>query len=194
LKEPLPSWSIRDLTEVKLYNTPISPPSSKLRTILAYYKIKFENIHGPKPGSEYKKVPILELNGRQINDSFICVKNLAKIVDGKELSDRLLAVEEMATFGLMIEMEHAVARSCHDLCTCGCLLGGCQGALLSMFACCLCCAVDIKKGRELKTTAEYSKLMKEALGSAKFFHGKVPGIVDISVYGLLKPFALANTR
>ena len=40
------------------------------------------------------------LNGRQINDSFIIVKHLSKIVDGKDLTEEELKFEEEMTFSL----------------------------------------------------------------------------------------------
>ena len=49
---------------------------------------------GPKKGSKYKKVPVLMLNDRQINDSFIMIKNLSPILYGKSLTDEEIKFEE----------------------------------------------------------------------------------------------------
>ena len=45
------------------------------------------------------------LNDRQINDSFIMIKNLSKIVDGKELTEEELEFEKEMTYGFMIATE-----------------------------------------------------------------------------------------
>ena len=57
---------------------------------------------GKKPNSEYKKVPVLDLNGVQINDSYIIVKNLAPILYGKALTEEEVKFEEAMTYGMMI--------------------------------------------------------------------------------------------
>ena len=82
LKEPLPEWTKDDLKEVTLYGGILSPPCAKIISILHHHNINFTIAKGKRKGSAYKKVPILVLNDRQVNDSFIIIKNLAKIVDG----------------------------------------------------------------------------------------------------------------
>mmetsp|Transcript_21527 Transcript_21527/g.40331 ORF Transcript_21527/g.40331 Transcript_21527/m.40331 type:complete len:245 (-) Transcript_21527:83-817(-) len=195
LKEPLPDWTKEDLKEVVVYGMKISPPSCKIRTILKHYGVNFSEVEGPKKDSEYKKVPVLMLNGRQVNDSYIMVKELAKILDGKALTPELIQVEETFTFGAMISLEADVADSCSDLCGCAGLLGGCFGCLLGTLSCCVACCVNIRRGKpELKDTATYGALLSEKLAEKKFFHGDEPGIVDVSIFGALLPFAEAKTQ
>uniref|UniRef100_A0A7S3Z901 GST N-terminal domain-containing protein n=1 Tax=Lotharella globosa TaxID=91324 RepID=A0A7S3Z901_9EUKA len=195
LKEPLPEWTKDDLKDVALYGSKISPPCCKIRTILNHYGVKFSQIEGPKKDSEYKKVPVLMLNGRQVNDSFIMVKELAKILDGKALTPELIEVEETFTFGAMISLEADVADSCSDLCGCAGLLGGCLGCLLGTLSCCIACGVNIRKGKpELKDTTTYGAMLSEKLRGKKFFHGDEPGIVDVSLFGAMLPFAEAKTQ
>ena len=94
LIEPLPYWNKNDLKEVILYGSVSSPPCTKIMSILTYHSIQYKLISSLKKDSEYKKVPVLMLNGRQINDSFIIVRNLAKIVDGRELTYEEVIFEE----------------------------------------------------------------------------------------------------
>ena len=92
LETPLPNWTKDDLKEVVLHNSYMSPPCVKVRCILQHNGIKFQVIDGKKKDSEYKKIPVLLLNGVQINDSFIMVKNLAPILYGKALTEEEIKV------------------------------------------------------------------------------------------------------
>ena len=73
-----------NLPDVKLYGMYISPPCVKVRVILDHYKVlvyvksptltgfqqvKYTRVDGKKPGSEYKKIPVLDVGDQQINDS-----------------------------------------------------------------------------------------------------------------------------
>eukprot|EP00466_Bigelowiella_natans_P010054 jgi/Bigna1/90335/estExt_fgenesh1_pg.C_670092 len=110
LKEPLPAdWKKENLNDAVVYNMKVSPPCCKIRAIFHHYGIKFTVVEGAKKDSEYKKVPVVVINGRQINDSHIIVKNLASILDGKPLSQEELKVEETFTFGAMIALEAEVS-------------------------------------------------------------------------------------
>ena len=82
LAEPLPDWTKEDLKEVSLHGGNLSPPCAKIVSILHHHNIQFKLVKGAPKKSTYKKVPVIILNDRQINDSFIIIKNLAKIVDG----------------------------------------------------------------------------------------------------------------
>ena len=195
LKQPLPAeWTEpKHLGEVTIYNGMVSPPCCKLRTIFLYYKVPMKVIKGKKKDSEYKKMPVVVINNQfQINDSYVVVKNLARILDGQELSPELLAVEEMTTFGLMMALEVAAAGSCTALYRCGCLMGGVIGCVLSSCSCLLCCiAPGLIKSRhpDLKDLPSYAASYTMELGIKKFFHGEKAGIVDFSICGVIAPFA-----
>ena len=134
------SWkSISDLGEVTLYQEKISPPCCKLRMIFKWYKIPFKTITGKKPDSDYQKIPVVVVNGIQINDSYVVVRSLAPILDSSALTPELIEVEEMTTFGLMIALELDVASSCIELQRCSSLLDGVLSVVLWSLACCLCC-------------------------------------------------------
>ena len=109
LEQPLPAWTKDDLKDVVLHNSQLSPPCIKIRAIFQYHNIQYTRINGKKKDSEYKKVPVLMLNGIQINDSFIMVKNLATILHGKPLTEDEIKFEEEMTYGLMIALESQMA-------------------------------------------------------------------------------------
>eukprot|EP00466_Bigelowiella_natans_P015964 jgi/Bigna1/127577/aug1.4_g2285 len=104
LKVSLSEKTKEDLKDVVLHGLVVSPPSVKIRTILHYYGVQWTNKLGPKKGSEYRKVPVMIINGRQINDSHIMVKNLAPILDGKGLTDEMLEVEKLVTDGIQLSL------------------------------------------------------------------------------------------
>eukprot|EP00854_Cymbomonas_tetramitiformis_P005034 gene5034-6135_t len=144
LKEPLTITSKDQITKVVLHQSHVSPPCCKIRAILKRYDVPFEIVEGKKPDSDYKKIPVLMVNERQINDSFIMVKSLAPILDGQALSPELLELEELNTFGLMIALELEIAESGSELRKCSPLVGG-------------------KKNPGLKTVKEYGVKFAEKL-------------------------------
>ena len=117
LIEALPAEWVKpaSLGKVFLYQNPISPPCAKLRMVFEFYGVDYQCYKGPRKGSEYKKIPVIVFNNVQINDSFIILKSLAKILDGVPLSPELLELEEMTTFGVMIAMEARVANDSAEL-------------------------------------------------------------------------------
>ncbi len=158
-------------------------------------QVDYKTVEGKKKDSEYKKVPVVIVQNRQINDSFIVVKALARILDGADLSKDLLEIEEMTTYGLMVALEVDVAGSCIDLVKCAPNMGCCFCCLLTSLSCCLCCIGPgniRKKHPELKGLDHYSEQYTKALGSKQYFHGDKPGIVDVSLCGVLAPFAQAG--
>ena len=94
-----------DIKSVELWGKTLSPPSSKIRTILKYHGIPYVKHEGNKVGDAYQKVPIMCINGTQINDSFIMVKCLAPILHGRELTEEEIKFEEEMCYGLMICLE-----------------------------------------------------------------------------------------
>ena len=189
--------TIDNLGEITLYQSAISPPCCKLRMIFSYYKLKFVVIDGKKPNSEYKKIPVVVVKNKQINDSFIIVKSLAQILDGQELTPELLALEEMNTYELMISLELHTASSCVSLLSCARKMNFCVCVLLSTFSCCICCCAPISmrsKFPNVKSVIEYNALYSDILGEKEYFHGSSPGIVDISLCGILAPFLHANVH
>ena len=89
-----------DLKEVCLYQMKPSPPCVKIRAILQYHGVPFKQINGKKPNDEYTKVPVLMMNGYQINDSFQMVIDLAPILHGAKLSEEDIAFEKQMAYGM----------------------------------------------------------------------------------------------
>ena len=73
---------------------------------------------GKKPGSEYKKIPVVDIGPNvQINDSFIVVKTLAPILQGRPLTDEELQLEEMNTYGVMVRDAFSRVQMVSALCS-----------------------------------------------------------------------------
>mmetsp|Transcript_29136 Transcript_29136/g.63262 ORF Transcript_29136/g.63262 Transcript_29136/m.63262 type:complete len:247 (-) Transcript_29136:641-1381(-) len=195
LKVPLPKeWDLAALKTmpVTLYSGKTSPPSCKLRLLLKYYEVPFTVKNGKKPGSAYQKFPVLDIGDRQINDSFIIAKSLAPILQGRPYTPEELEIEREMTFGLMVAGEMRTAGSCKELCACGALLGGKIGCFLRCCSCALCCFAPgiIGKNQQLKSVQGYGDMLRDHLGSNQFLGGgDKPSALDLSVFGMLQPFA-----
>merc|ERR1712113_727361 len=124
------------------------------------------------------------------NDSFIIVKSLSPILQGRPLKGDELEIEHEVTYGLMPALERQAAGSMIDICNCASLMGGTMGCALRSFACCLCCAAPRKfgEGRELQRVNVYGNILRDKLNGFKFFGGEDPSVVDVSLYGVLEPF------
>eukprot|EP00747_Dinoflagellata_sp_TGD_P184735 gnl/TRDRNA2_/TRDRNA2_40644_c0_seq1.p2 gnl/TRDRNA2_/TRDRNA2_40644_c0~~gnl/TRDRNA2_/TRDRNA2_40644_c0_seq1.p2 ORF type:complete len:247 (+),score=54.07 gnl/TRDRNA2_/TRDRNA2_40644_c0_seq1:92-832(+) len=197
LAEPLPAtWDLQKLREmpVTLYGMKISPPCCKIRFLLTYYKVPFAHVQGQKPGTDYKKIPVLDIADRQINDSFIMVKSLAPILQGRPLREEELDLEKQVAFGLMVALEREAAGSISDMWGCGGLMGGGSGCVLRAAAPCIVCCVSrsIGKDRPLLSLREYADLLRMHLGASSFFGGGEPSIVDVSLFGTLLAFVRAG--
>jgi glutathione S-transferase len=195
LEMPLPiDWDLLALRKERLtlYQSKISPPCCKIRFLLAFYEVPFKTVLGPKPNSDYKKIPVLDIGDRiQVNDSFIIAKSLSPILQGRPLKGDELEIEWEVTYGLMPALEVHAAGSISDLCACAALLGGTMGCALRTFACSLCCAAPrkISEGKDLRTVPEYGDMLRDRLNGFSFFGGDSPNVLDVSAYGVLEPFA-----
>lgn len=204
------SWTKEDLKSVTLYGSWVSPPCVKIRAVLAFYEVPYT--HGPKakPDSEYKKMPVLDVNDIQINDSFVMVKALAPVLQGSKLNELEAEIENLSTYGLMLSMEQETAASCSQLCACACGLickkSCCTGCLMGFFSCCICCCVGPKMkdtfgekakeatGHSLKSSGQYGEAFSNKLGELEYFHGSGPGIEDAALYGTILAFKEANLQ
>ena len=165
--------------------------------IFKYYGVEYKAINGKKEDSDYKKIPVVVTNGVQINDSFIIVKSFARILCGLDLTPELLEVEQMTTSGLMIALEVAVAGSCTELNKCASKMDCCFCMILSSCSCLICCMAPgyiRDKHPALQNLEFYKSSYTVALGDKKYFHGENPGIVDISICGVLAPFIHADNE
>mmetsp|Transcript_20466 Transcript_20466/g.30627 ORF Transcript_20466/g.30627 Transcript_20466/m.30627 type:complete len:259 (+) Transcript_20466:51-827(+) len=180
---PLEEKSRDELKDVVLYSYPISVPSTGIRALFHYYEIDYTLNYGPKPGSEYSKVPVVDVNSRQINDSVIIVKNLAPVLTGKKLTADQLKALEMLAYDLKVALDDEVLSSCHDICACAAFNGYVFGCMMRLFSCCLCtCSSKHKDTKKPSESAEILSKMKKG----KFFHGDKIGPVDIMFFALFK--------
>lgn len=199
LSEPLPkNWDLSALKsgspEIVLYGQRISPPCCKLRFMLNYYNVPFKSVDGKKPDSDYTKIPVLDIGDRQINDSYIIVKNLAPMLQGRKLTEQEEYLEKKITFEIMVALERDCASSVHDLCGCACLAGGmiccALGTLSPIIACCI--GPRMFKDKGLSSLEDYNAYLAAELGAKPFFGGSEPSIVDVSLFGVMFPFEAAG--
>mmetsp|Transcript_80419 Transcript_80419/g.142251 ORF Transcript_80419/g.142251 Transcript_80419/m.142251 type:complete len:252 (-) Transcript_80419:31-786(-) len=196
LAEPLPwAWDLKALKSgnpaVTVYSfVNISPPGCKIRFMLNYYGVPYEWVVGKKPDSDYQKTPVLDIGDRQINDSYIIVKNLAPLLQGRKLTEQEEKLEKKFTFEIMIALEKACASSTRDLCGCASLMGGGQGfgmgAMAPMIACCI--GPRMGSGKDLLSLEEYNAYLTTELGKQAFFGGSKPTVIDVSIFGTMLPF------
>lgn len=184
LAEPLGIGS-GDLKDVVLYGTEFSPPCVKLRCLLGYYGMPFKEVQGKHPSSDYKRIPVVELNGRQVNDSHIIYKNLVPLLTGAPLTDEELAWEKTITFKFQPAIEVELFGNGGDIARFA-RLEGIPKVLAQVFGPLLGLLIgNVFKGRydfELPSST-YGKEFREALDAKAFFHGDSPGPVDLCLYG-----------
>lgn len=159
--------------------------------------MKYTLVPSAKKESKYKKIPVLDIDGKQINDSEIIAIILAKILD-VEYDGRELEMERLNTRGLMLACEVAVMESNAELQQCGCQLGGIPGCMMWIAPCIItCCVKPGKKLREktpgLDSVSRYAKQFAGFLGSKPYLHGDTLGAIDCSVFGVLNPFRLSKS-
>merc|ERR1711879_657645 len=104
LKEPL-DVKLSDVKDVVLYGSEFSPPVQKIMSMLKFYDVPFKFQQGKHPTSDYKKIPVMEINGRQINDSHIIVKNLAPVLTGRAFTAVEAEWERKITFEFQPSIE-----------------------------------------------------------------------------------------
>lgn len=156
------------------------------------YGVQYTTISSAKKDSDYKKIPVILIAGKQINDSEIIATILAKILDGAEYTKFEREIEKLTTTELMIACEVFVMESMSELQGCGCAMGGCLGSALCCFACCISCfgvSTGLRaKYPNLRSVSVIAKDYADHLGEKKYFHGDTCGVVDCSIFGTLSPF------
>jgi len=200
--EPPLNWASKDdLKDVVLYGASGSPPVIAIKSFLIVKNIPFKHVQGNKKKTPYKKVPILDVAGRQINDSGVILKFLVPVLGEEfnaEWGDKISKVLD-TTFRVQITKADAIK----------------MGALFGVPKCCGACCVanmimkDMHKKTQLKIDSnqgyrvgdqvEIAKEFKAVLNSnadtgPKPFHGGAePNAVDISLYGFMVPMVKAGT-
>mmetsp|Transcript_46246 Transcript_46246/g.106763 ORF Transcript_46246/g.106763 Transcript_46246/m.106763 type:complete len:264 (-) Transcript_46246:209-1000(-) len=187
---------------IKVYGARFSPPTVKVRVLLKFYDVPFTNVDGTKPNSPYKKMPVLDIGDRQVNDSYIIVKNLCPILQGSPMTPKQEELERMFTFELSVALAKQ-SLNMPDLCKCGRFLGGGIGCFLTTCACCLstCAPAPGRDGKgsgpepkpELKSLEYYREKLEQELSGKSFFGGSSPNVTDVSLFGALCMFASAGS-
>ena len=108
--DPVPplEWNSKaDLTDVVLVNSAPSPPCAKLRYHLAYNDVPY-SLMSPaafkkgKSVEDYVKIPAIFVAGRQVNDSYVITKHLARALYGSKVDE---VWDAKITFGLQLAVE-----------------------------------------------------------------------------------------
>ena len=134
-------------------------------------------MEGRKKGSKYKKMPVLDLNGRQINDSFIIIKNLAPILDGKPLTENEVKFEEVMTYQLMMLMEAKMFGNPEDMKNFSTKIPAKWACIFACLCHLRCCGGSIKnkflKRHNLEDDKpdKFLKMIEDKLGSNNFLGG-----------------------
>lgn len=195
LKEPL-TLKREELRDVVLYGNEFSPPCQKIITLLSYYEVPFNMVKGRHPTSDYKKIPVLELNGQQVNDSHVIVNNLVPVLTGEPLAGPQKEWERRVTFEFQPSLEVELFGDGSDLA----LAAGLQGfpkVLAGLFAPLLGAFIgQVFRSRygDFPPTKTWGVEFREAFGGRPFFHGDAPGPIDLSVYGTYSDFARKGCR
>ena len=198
LAEPLPAeWTRESLTDVVLYGTHASPPCCKVRALLKLAGVPFRRRFGRASGA-YAKFPVLFVNGRQINDSYVIFKSLAPVLFGRPYSAEDVALEELVTYGLMLSCEREAFADVECMKRWAAVAGlgsGISGFAIRHFApLSLASKGADRLSREhpdLREPVEYMVELKRALDDrgGRFFAGEAPGALDASAYGAISVWA-----
>eukprot|EP00854_Cymbomonas_tetramitiformis_P000486 gene486-875_t len=175
---------------VYVYGSTRSAPSNKLCTVLLANDIPFQRVDcsAPAPGSVgrfYRKIPIIVVGERQVNDSGIILKNLIPaLAQSSPQMEYNAGWDQRITYELDPTIRNVIQRS--D----GSRLGGC----------CMGKSVVDHMNREAKKAVNpggafkvgdvddlhvIMKDFKAEFGEYPFFGGVNPGSVDIAMYGQL---------
>jgi hypothetical protein len=202
---PLEWVSKADLVDVVVHGPAFSVVTTKLRCYLTYAKIPFEHQQhlkdkpqGFKPGTDYKKVPVIDVKGRQVNDSAIILKYIMPVLGldfHQEWEDRIV-LELDTSFKL-----HCSSTDWAKLAvkTVGApwFLSWVVGAFLKN--------LEIGQGKNNIANSglghkeiqelDFAKDFKTAMKGNKFFESnEAPGHVDLSFYGFLAGFLYADCK
>ncbi|CAE7328570.1 ptges2 [Symbiodinium pilosum] len=187
---------LEDLKKVTLYQSEYSPPCVKLRTMFKHYNLPFRTVNGKHPTSDYKKIPVLEMNDRQINDSHIIMKRIVAWLTGEEMTSEEVMWEKRITYEFQPAFEVELVGNDRDLALLWTratgYIGGWQRGLLGILSPLLKFAIEaLFRSRYSNMELPSSKFgasFRAALKDQPFFHGEEPGPIDLSLYGISDAF------
>lgn len=195
LQEPL-NFTPEQLRKVILYQTEMSPPCTKIKTMLTYFRIPFEVREGKHPTSDYKKIPVLELNDRQINDSHVIMKNLTEILIGVPMTPEEVSWERRITYEFQPAFEVELLGNRRDFAKLWSratdFIGGWQTSVIGSVTPILYEVYGFlfkQRYPEMQLpSSSFGKDFRAELGDRLFFHGDQPGPIDLSLYGTYSYF------
>lgn len=190
---PLDWNSKSDVNNVVLHQAKASPPCVKIRQFLTYYQVPFTVVNGKKKGSKYTKIPVMMASGRQINDSYIILKNLIPVLCGEPFNQEW---QDKITYSLQLALEVEVMGNSSDMAK---LMSKGFG-VPNCCACCIAGPVGRMIGGKIRAahpnlppSVDIGKLFAKEISGKNFFSGNdTPGQVDIAYFGTLKAFQWAG--
>lgn len=187
--------SFKKGTKVKLYGMTGSPPCAKIITYLKYFKVDYELTGSSgKPGTDYKKMPVLDVGERQVNDSYIITKNLIPALVGPEAFDEEWEMKISYTLHPTIEMEvvddgaSVRAWATHSF-GMGCCMGSClAGCVIAPMVRSGLQKNELMKVVKHEQLVEIGKELRAKVGTQTYAGGAEPCQVDLSFYGTMASF------
>lgn len=190
---PLECKTKDDIKSIVVHGSHASPPCIKIKLYLIHYGVPFE-FSTKKAGGDYKKVPVLKINDRQVNDSYIILKNLVPLLCGEEFAEDW---QRKITFELQPSIEVEVLGEAPETKKFLTKLAGVPGCV----ACCIAGPVGrkiVKKIRaaypDIRPSVEVGKEFVSAMDGKPFFGGDQPGQIDMAYYGTLLPFKFSGCQ
>ena len=179
----------------------LSPPVTKIRLYLIYSGVKYTQFQhfvsnsGIRPGP-YTKVPSIDIDGRQLNDSLIILKVITPVLDLKlDLDWEKKFVLKLDTALKTMPTDDDWAKIAQKFigmpaCLAGIFAQKFYGPLERSQA-----ANNIANSGLGHTNVDALELLKEfkvAMGKKAFVGGSQPGTPDLSLYGVLANFVYAD--
>mmetsp|Transcript_87166 Transcript_87166/g.202915 ORF Transcript_87166/g.202915 Transcript_87166/m.202915 type:complete len:262 (-) Transcript_87166:368-1153(-) len=198
--DPVPplNWSSKeDLKDVVVHGLRASPAVDRLLCFLRFYNVPytFKPGKGKKGDKYYKKMPVIDVAGRQVNDTFIILKNMVPALSGAffhmEWESRITFEYQSSCLVWPTDAE-AVKNfkgKGADLPLPGCLVGCIlprlrSGGLKALRA----RSEDPNDPIKIIDLTEFTKEFAAAMEGKQYFHGDEPGPVDVSFYGVNSRF------
>lgn len=199
---PALNWQTKaDLSDVVVHGPALSPATTKLRTFLTYANVPFRHEQhlkakpqGIKPNTDYRKVPVIDVAGRQVNDSGIILKHLLPLLalDFDQAWEDRIVFELDTTFKL-----HCTAKDWSRLAVATLdtppfmkwLIGPMLKRLEQKQARHNIATTGLghREGDEVAIARDFKASMR-----GPFHNGDQPGHVDLSFYGFLAGYLYAE--
>mmetsp|Transcript_59503 Transcript_59503/g.87219 ORF Transcript_59503/g.87219 Transcript_59503/m.87219 type:complete len:261 (+) Transcript_59503:97-879(+) len=194
-KESLPFTNKNDLTTVKLYQMGGSPPCIMVQAMFSYADINYEKVDVSFPlkseisWSTYKKIPIVTLNGLQVNDSYIIFKQLAPLIFGRTITESEAVQIKSVAYEAMIALEaetfensDALSKFVDGYVAKDCCTANTMGHVIKLMLPQMASGIR-SKNPDLKPFKTHCETFKAAI-TGKFVGGSEPGPYDIMMYAL----------